>query len=54
MAKIKVETLCPKCRVALPTVRITEIRNSGTYNYPVLDDSKIKRVQGRWQHKECK
>ena len=53
MKKVKVETLCPVCRQPLPTVRVTEKRLTRTLTYPVLDDSKIVSVQGRWTHKEC-
>lgn len=51
--KIKIETLCPACRLPLPTVRVTEKRLSRTLIYPVLDDAKIVTVQGRGHHKEC-
>lgn len=54
MSKLKVETLCPKCRKPLPTKRVTEKRASGTLNYSILDDAQIALVNGRWHHRECK
>lgn len=53
MAKIKVETLCSKCRKLLPTKRVTEQRVSRTLEYPVLDIDKLQQVRGRWEHREC-
>jgi hypothetical protein len=53
MAKVKVETLCSKCRKPLPTKRVTEKRLSRTLEYPILDEAKLNNTQGRWQHKEC-
>lgn len=54
VSRISVDVLCPVCRKVLPTKRVTEKRLSRTLEYPVLDERLLKRVQGRWQHKECK
>lgn len=44
---------CPICGIELPTKKMKEERNSGMYEYTVINRENLSLYHGRWVHDTC-